>query len=104
MKTPKGITREQAIEELKRKGVGCGDWFGLSYEAQCAAVENAKPGSEWINVKSGKAVKIGSVSRWSGVTILHERGRVTVKQCHYFAYDYCPNDQDQQRRAPGTKL
>jgi hypothetical protein len=85
-------TRKDAIEALR-----CDDWFGLSYEAQCAAVEKAKPGTEWRNVKTGKVVKIGSVNSWTGVTILHARGRVTTKQCHYFAYDYCPNNPGDQR-------
>ncbi len=83
--------REAAIEELKRTVAGAGEWFALSEQQRSEAVAAAKPGSQWINIKSRKVVTIGSISHWScGVTILHERGRVTIKQGHYFAYDYCP--------------
>ncbi len=88
MKTPKK-TREQAIRELKSRGIGL-DWFELSSEAKITAVENAKPCSEWINIMSGKVVRLVS-RRWSGVTIRHERENVTIKGCRYFAYDYCPS-------------
>lgn len=49
-------------------------------------------GSNWKNRKTGAACIVQSTAAgmWDKVRLLHQSGRVTVKQVHYFLYDFKP--------------
>ena len=79
------------------------DYDSLSFQEQCKVAETAELGSEWINRKSGKSAIVTGHS-WRGVYLRRERGRDTIKQHHYFAYDYFPaNEKSDGTAGDGTK-
>lgn len=65
------------------------EYDSLTFAEQCKVALNAKNGSKWINRKSGIPAWVdGHCKR--GVLLRRDRGGVTLKQHHYFAYDYFP--------------
>lgn len=68
------------------------DDFGLefTFTHKCNLAKIAKSGDVWVNIKTGRKATITG-NNFRGVMLLHESGRVSQKQHHYFAYDYNPN-------------
>jgi len=65
------------------------EWSTLDYQSKVEVARKCKRGEKWSNNKTGKIVEVlGNYNR--DLNLLHESGRITKKQCHYFAYDYSP--------------
>lgn len=49
-----------------------------------------RKGDNWKHKKTGKIVSIieEPETKFSGVRLLHQSGRITQKKQHYFLYDY----------------
>ena len=55
---------------------------------------NIEKGQVWKNIATGKTVTIieTPATVWRPVQLLHESGRKTIKQQHYFVADYILED------------
>lgn len=82
---------DQGTDEIERSvsGSKLSAALGLSYEDKLAKAKTAQSGDVWVNSKTGRKATITN-NNWYGVSLLHESGRKTQKQHHYFAYDYHP--------------
>ena len=47
-------------------------------------------GQSWVNKKTGKKIIVlkSPASKHASVKIMHQSGRITMKQQHYFLYEY----------------
>lgn len=63
----------------------------LPFNEKCKLALESKHGDNWKNIKTGRTVIILNCNpRLGCVTLLHQSGRRTTKQHHYFAYEFEP--------------
>ena len=61
------------------------------WEMQLELARKAEPGDRWKNRKTNREVEVVGRGKYrTDILLLHQDGRVTTKQEHYFAYDYYP--------------
>ena len=61
-------SRPLSVKKLIEEFPSLAGWFALSPSEQEDRVTKDEAGSEWRNIITGKVVRIGSVSRYGGVT------------------------------------
>lgn len=64
--------------------------WNLTYTGRLDRARKTVKGDKWRDPKTGKTVEVIGRAGYSGVELLHESGRRTVKRDHYLASDYEP--------------
>lgn len=65
--------------------------MSIDYATRCELAKKVKPGDVWRHRKTGKLAEVIAVHGMD-IELLHESGRISRKQDHYFASDFEPNE------------